>query len=154
MQKEFNVVVTDTSCFIILEKIGLLHILDALFGKVYTTPQIANEYGNELPVWVIVKDIAHPAALDKFKEFVDLGEASAIALALEINSDFIIIDDAEARRYAEGIGLNVKGSMGLLVSAKQNHLIPALKPFLEVIEQTNFRVSKKLIQSLLRDVGE
>ncbi len=154
MPKEFKVVVTDTSCFIVLDKIGRLDILRGLFDAIYTTPQIAREFGQSLPNWVIVQEPATLSAIKKLNEYVDLGEASAIALAIEINSDYIIIDDLAARKYAEKLGLNVKGSMGLLVSAKQKQLVPAIKPFLDEIEKTNFRVSKALIKSLLRDVGE
>lgn len=154
MPGEFNIVVTDTSCFIILENIQLLDILTGLFGTVYTTPQIAREYGNPLPDWVVIKDVTDRALVEKFNQYVDLGEASAIALATEINATYMIIDDKEARKYADKIGMNVRGTLGLLIAAKQHGLISALKPYLEKIADTNFRVSTKLLQQLLKDAGE
>ena len=43
-----KVVISDTSCFITLDKIGELDILQKLYGSVVTTPQIAKEFGAEL----------------------------------------------------------------------------------------------------------
>ena len=51
-----KVVISDTSCLIILDKIGELDLLHKLYGKVFTTPQIAEEFGDELPFWVEIKD--------------------------------------------------------------------------------------------------
>lgn len=48
------VVITDTSCLIILEKIALLPVLHKLFNIVLTTPEIAAEYGLPLPEWIVI----------------------------------------------------------------------------------------------------
>ncbi|WP_157543989.1 hypothetical protein [Mucilaginibacter paludis] len=45
---ESTVVITDTSCLIILEKIALLPVLHQLFDVVLTTPEIAAEYGSPI----------------------------------------------------------------------------------------------------------
>lgn len=45
-------IISDTSCFIVLTKIGALELLQRLYGQVLTTPDIAVEYGKTLPVWV------------------------------------------------------------------------------------------------------
>jgi predicted nucleic acid-binding protein len=52
---ENKIVITDTSCFVLLEKINALDILHRLFSTVLTTPEIAAEYGNPLPDWVIIQ---------------------------------------------------------------------------------------------------
>ena len=85
---------------------------------------------------------------------VDAGEASAITLAHEIESDYIVIDDLQARRLAIKLGLTVIGTLGILLKAKQNGLILSLRPVLEQIKQTDFRITATLIKAILFDAGE
>lgn len=49
-----RVIIADTSCFIVLEKIGELDLLRQVYGQVVTTVHIAKEYGNMLPDWVVL----------------------------------------------------------------------------------------------------
>jgi len=72
-------IISDTSCFIVLSKIGKLEILKQLFNTIVTTPEIADEFGEILPDWVelvAVKD-KHKQKLLEIQ--VDKGESSAIA---------------------------------------------------------------------------
>lgn len=154
MPKGYSVIITDTSCFSLLQKLDALDLLHQLFPVVITTPQIASEFRYPLPDWVIIRPVANVALQNEFLNFVDYGEASAIALASEITFDFLIIDDGHARKFAEKLGMLVKGTIGLLVIAKSKGLIPALRPYFEQIQQTNFRIAKSLIDSVLREAGE
>ncbi|WP_291083306.1 hypothetical protein [Flavobacterium sp. BFFFF1] len=86
-------IISDTSCFIILSKIGELGLLLRLYGQIVTTTDIAEEFGESLPDWVIIEN-----AKDKFHQRIlelqiDRGESSAIALALEIQNSTLILDD-------------------------------------------------------------
>ena len=148
-----RIVITDTSCFILLDKINALHILHQLFTEVITTSEIASEYGAPLPDWVIVENPVWPLEKGLLKR-VDPGEASAIALALEISCDYIILDDIAARKLAEKLGLPVKGTVGILLEAKQQGTIPLLRPFLELIQKTNFRLSPQLVEEFIRKADE
>lgn len=148
-----KIVITDTSCLILLDKINALSILPQLFASILTTPEIAKEYGSELPSWIIVKN-ADQYSKEKFLQFVDPGEASAIALAFETQCDYIIIDDMAGRKLAAKLGLPVKGTVGVLLLAKQMGVISLLKPYLELIQQTNFRLSPHLAEQFIKDAGE
>jgi predicted nucleic acid-binding protein len=134
-------------------KISGLGILHQLFADVLTTPEIAREYGKALPDWVILHS-ANQSLKEKFYKYVDEGEASAIALASEISCDYLIVDDMAARKLAKKIGLPVKGTVGVLLMAKQNGIIPLFRPYLELIQQTNFRLSEQLVEQFLKDAGE
>ena len=48
-------IISDTSCLILLDKIGELEILNKLFGTIITTPEVANEFGQPLPFWVEIQ---------------------------------------------------------------------------------------------------
>lgn len=149
-----SVVITDTSCFILLEKIDALHILHELFDTVLTTPEIAREYGLILPEWVEIKSATDTALKQRLLYDVDLGEASAIVLATEVKCDYIILDDIAARKLANKLKLPVKGTAGVLLYAKQNGVIPLLRPYLAKIQNTNFRLSQQLAEQFLLDAGE
>jgi predicted nucleic acid-binding protein len=149
-----SIVVTDTSCFILLEKINALYVLHELFKTVLTTPEIANEYGRPLPERVIITPANNHSLQQQFAQYVDAGEASAIALAAEINCDYVILGDIAARKLAVRLGLPVKGTVGVLLYAKQNGIIPMLRPYIELVQQTNFRLSQQLADQFILDAGE
>ncbi|MBD1366608.1 DUF3368 domain-containing protein [Mucilaginibacter sp. ZT4R22] len=116
-----------------------------VFGAIVTTPEIKKEYGKPLPEWVIIQPANQVLNL-KFQKHVDEGEASAISLASEISCDFIILDDIAARKLAQKLGLPIKGTIGVLLTAKQLGVIPFFSPYLKLIQQTNFRLSPQLAQ--------
>lgn len=66
----------------------------------------------------------------------------------------IIIDERKARRIDKDIGLNVTGTLGILVEAKQCGLVKKLKPLLDKLIENEIRISKKLYQDILRLVNE
>lgn len=152
--KPSTVVITDTSCFIILEKINALNLLPQVFDIIVTTPEIALEYGQPLPLWVRVQAVSDVKLQEQFNEKIDSGEASAIALAQEIICSFLLTDDLAARKFAESLGLHVKGSAGILLYAKQKGVIQTIKPYLEQMQQTNFRISTTLIHRILKAADE
>jgi len=85
---------------------------------------------------------------------IDKGEASAIALALETSDNIIILDDWKARKLAERLGLSVTGTLGVIIKAKNNGIIPTIKPYLDKIRETNFRISEELEQIALKEANE
>ena len=149
-----TVVITDTSCLIILEKIVLLPVLHQLFSVVLTTPEIAAEYGSPLPEWIIIISVKDKSLQQKLTSMGDKGEASAIALAHEIENKYLITDDPEARKLSIRLGLSIIGTLGILLRAKQEGYIGAVRPFVELIKQTDFRVSDDLYQTVLRKADE
>ncbi len=154
MHKSSKIIITDTSCFSLLRKLGALELLPSLFAKVITTPEIAAEYKFPLPAWVEVKAVKDETRKQQYLEYIDLGEASAIALASEIEHNYLILDDGDARRFAENLGLKVIGTIGLLIIAKNNGVITSLKHYFDLIQQTNFRISSSILERVLREAGE
>ena len=125
-------------------------MLHKLYGQIITTIDIAIEYGEILPEWVEIATV-----VDKYKQQllelqIDKGESSAIALALETPNSTIILDDYKARKIAQQLGINYTGTIGVIIKAKLNGIIPSIKPILEKIKQTDFRISAELeLQALL-----
>lgn len=150
----FRTIIADTSCFIILTKIGALELLHQVYGQVVTTPDIAVEYGEPLPEWVAVVAVNDQTRQQLLEMQIDKGESSAIALALETPDCTIILDDYKARKIAERLGLNLTGTIGVIIKAKLRGVIPSVKPLLDQIKQTNFRLSPELESLALKAAGE
>ncbi len=152
--QEYSIVITDTSCFITLEKIDAFEILRQTFKHVVTTPEILQEFGSGLPDWIEVRPVKDKTIQNVFREIVDEGEASAIALAMETTNPILIIDDLKGRKLASKMAITFMGTLGLLVKAKEFSVISNIKPYIEKIQATDFRISKSLVDIVLQKTGE
>jgi predicted nucleic acid-binding protein len=85
---------------------------------------------------------------------IDKGESSAIALALETPDSTVILDDYRARKIAEQLGVNYTGTIGVIIKAKLNRIIPSIKPILAKITETDFRLSADIERQALLASGE
>ncbi len=147
-------IISDTSCLILLDKIGELEMLHKLFGSIITTTEIASEFGQPLPSWIEVKQPSDNTYQSIIEASVDKGEASAIALAIELDDCLLIIDDLKGRKFANQIGLAIIGTIGVIVDAKLAGIIPSVKPILTKIKSTNFRITDELEAIILKRSGE
>ncbi|MEB2782732.1 DUF3368 domain-containing protein [Algoriphagus persicinus] len=149
-----SIVISDTSSLIVLTKIGQLDLLRQLYSQIITSPEIVNEFGNPLPDWIQVIKVKNLDLKKSLELQLDLGEASAIALAHEIPSSTLILDDLKGRKIAKLLKLKFTGTLGILAKAKNEGHIPFLKPVIDKLLETNFRVSDRLIEELLKKYGE
>lgn len=148
------VIIADASCLILLEKIGALELLHQLYGQLLVTDVVAAEYGLPLPAWVAVRAVQNARQTQVLALTLDAGEASALALALEHSNCLLIIDERRGRSVAQQLRLSITGTLGVLLEAKKSGYLPAVKPLLEAIEGTNFRLSAALVQTVLKLAGE
>ena len=147
-------IISDTSCFIILTNIGELELLHKVYGQIVTTLDIATEYGETLPEWVEIVTVKDKYRQQLLEMQIDKGESSAIALALETPDSTIILDDYKARKIADQLGLIFTGTIGVIVKAKLNGIISSIKPLLEKIKQTDFRLSAEIELLALKEAKE
>lgn len=147
-------IISDTSCFIILTNIGELDLLHKVYGQIATTIDIANEYGEKLPEWVEIKDVKDKYRQQLLEMQIDKGESSAIALALETPDSTLVLDDYKARRIAEQLHLIYTGTVGVIIKAKRMGFIPSIRPLLEKIRQTDFRISIDIELQALKEANE
>jgi predicted nucleic acid-binding protein len=81
-------------------------------------------------------------------------ESEAISLALELTADYLLIDDKAARRLAVALRINVIGTLGLLVKAKNEGLLPTLRSKLDALRTLPFHIAPALYDDILASVGE
>lgn len=149
-----RVIIADTSCLILLDKIGELQVLRKLFGKIAITKEIVEEFGGELPEWFEIGYPANTTYQKILEASLDKGEASAIAFALEQINCLLIIDDLKGRKFAEQFGLKITGTLGILIDAKLSGHLESVKAVLQKIKATNFRLTEELERRTLAKSGE
>jgi len=145
-----KIIISDTTVLILFQNIDQLKLLQGIYGEIITTPEVAEEFGEKLPNWIKLQSVSDK----KYQEFIetqlDKGEASAIALAKENDDVLLLLDDLKARKLALKLNLKFTGTLGIIHKAKQKGLIEKVKPLIEKILSTNFRISDKIVDEILR----
>ncbi len=106
-----KVIISGTSCLIALEGIEPLHLLHQLFSSIHTTQKVAEEFGKPLPEWLIILPVRNKVKQEELERIIDLGEATAITLALETESCLLIIHEKKGRRLAQQLKLQTAGTL-------------------------------------------
>lgn len=144
--------VSNSSPLIALAAIERLALLPALFDSVIIPPAVAFETRRSIPsrpAWLRVQSLPKqlPAVVER--PALGDGEREAIALALEVRADRVVLDDLPARRAAREAGLNVVGTLGLLLAAKRAGLIDVIRSDLDSLVRTGFFLSSQLYDEVL-----
>ncbi len=162
------IIVSDTSPIANLIVVGYDYLLPQLFGTVIIPDVVYQELianGSNHPVtqavqtvdWLEVRSVTDEpvvAALERDRN-LDAGEANAIILAIELGANQLLIDERLGRLEAQRQGLRITGILGLLLAAKNQALIPEVRPIMDaLIQQSNFRVGSQLYDEVLRLAGE
>jgi len=155
-----QLVIADTSPINYLILIGYVNILPALFQKVILPAAVQDELKNRKapplvkqwianpPPWAQVRTAAH--TFDPAMETLDAGEEEAIALAVELRADMILMDDREGVLIARSKGFRVAGTLGILAMAAAHGLLNLAEAF-DRIKRTNFRYQQELMDQFLKE---
>ena len=92
--------------------------------------------------------------IDPILPLLDVGEAAALYLAQTIGARLILLDERKARRIATHIGLQVAGTLAVLLRAKQQGHIAAIRPYITRMQSQGRRFHPNLIARLLEEAGE
>jgi uncharacterized protein len=160
------IVVTNTSPLLNLACIGQQSILESLFGVVQVSPAVSVEIqrlsasnsrfsGIQVPAFARVKCLQNMALATALGLDLDPGEAEAIALAVELRADLLLIDEHRGRAAAKRLGIQCLGLLGALTLAKRRAVVPAVEPLLErLTTEAGFWIAPALRQRILSDAGE
>lgn len=160
------IVVADTSPLVFLSRIARLELLRALYSQVYVPSTVWHEAvvarpdaaGVQLLLdadWIVVSDQAERTGVEhSLEEALDPGEAAAITLAALLNAKVLLIDERKGRTVARERGLNVRGTLGVLVEARRGAHLTSLRGALDELRGQGFRVSPTLVAEALSQVGE
>jgi predicted nucleic acid-binding protein len=157
--------VVDTSPLIFLAKLDRLDLLRRSADQIVAPPAVFREI-DEYPdsaskqiedaktSWLSIRAVEDRRLVDVLMADLDAGEAEVIALALESEAERVVLDDLDARRLAQRLGVAPVGTLGLLLAAKLRGEIPSLRTEIDRLRQAGFRVGPTLLQAVLREAGE
>ena len=123
-----------------------------LFDLIFAPPAVCAEFG-AVPAWISLERPADAGMVAALRLLVDPGESEAIVLAYEKGLR-IILDDRKAREVAVRLGVPITGTVGLLLKAKQEGVIAAVRPLLDALDSKQFRIGEALRSEALRLAGE
>ena len=152
-------VISNTSPLQYLHQLALLHLLPAFYGRVLIPQAIASELeigrkeGVNLPVpaetpWLQIQSVAPPAW--PLARDIHRGEAEALALAAQFQDPLLLLDDGTARQHARAMGLRITGTAGILLRAKRENKIPAVKPLIDQLEILGFHLDQTTRFNILK----
>jgi len=155
-------VVANTTPIISLAVIGRLDILATLFGQIIIAEAVYQEikakkshaYQEIDSPFILVQAIQGHLYKDLLLSQLDLGEAETIILAKEINADFVIIDENLSYQFANSVGLTTIRTLSILLKAKEQGEIVAIKPLLDDMIAKGRWYSTSVYRAFLTRVGE
>ena len=158
-----RVIVADSSVLIALAKVGRLDLLRDLFGRITVPDAVWGEVTAEgdrpgatavaAEAWIEVVQADRALAI-AHEVLVDAGEAAAIAVAQRSPLSLLLLDDSRGRRLALRLGITIKGTLGVLVMAKQRGLLSEVRPLLDDLERNGLYLSGELRAVTLRAARE
>lgn len=153
------IVVSDTTPLRYLIELEAVHLLETLFSQVIIPQEVANElqgantppkvkdWMRACPAWLEVRAVDVSSYIPIIE--IHAGEREAIALALEVTAEGILIDDKDARAEAQRAGLTVIPTLAILELAARRNLID-LPSVMERLRQTSFHISQKLYDEVMK----
>ena len=158
-----EVVISNTSPIFYLHRLRRLDLLQKLYQEIIVPKAVVAELeagrrqGEDVPAidryeWIKIRAIRSPQILGLSTDFGP-GETEVLALALEESDSLVIIDEKLARKIARLRGLRVTGTAGVLLKAKQEGHILAVKPFLDRLQEIHFHLSDN-VRALILSTAE
>ncbi len=159
-----RLVISNTSPLLYLHQVGHLDLLPRLYGQIEIPPAVREELlagaerGAAVPdtralEWLRVRPLRDTTLLPVV---IDLGsgEAEAIALSVAYPGSLLILDDSLGRRIAHLNRLTYTGTLGVLVKAKREGLLPSVFPVIEALRSTTMYLTQALVEMVLAEAGE
>jgi predicted nucleic acid-binding protein len=156
--------IANTSPLVYLYRIGALEWLPMLFSEIWVPSAVVRELedgqrrGYDIPrpsnyTWLRVVD---PRSIPPEWLTLDLGtgEIAAMALTLENPSRIVLLDDARARQIAQAAGLNVWGTLKVLLEAKSQGLTEKIELLVNRLADTGMWISDDIRHRILALAGE
>ncbi len=139
--------ISNSSVLIALSSIGQLSVLTQRFPHGILIPQAvwyevvetggervgAKEVAAGLNSWLTVQDVENKTLVLLLQQDLDNGEAEAVALFYEQPSEALLLDEKKARQVSRRMVLPVIGTLGLLIWARRQDVIPNLQEQLDAL---------------------
>lgn len=141
--------ISNTSCLIVLDNIGMITVLKDLYGYITITEEVSTEFGKDLPKWIMIEKVSDQKCLKILNSMVDTGEASTLALSTEKDGSIMILDDLKARKLAKRLDMKFTGTNGILMKASSLGIIEDMNIIIEKLRKSGFRLPTDIEQKIL-----
>ncbi len=160
------IIVSDTSPVRALVAIGRSEILYRLFKEIYIPKAVESELlriallKNQIMEflnqrWVIIQAVNHDDTYRSIRKILDEGESEAIALAISLGAELLLMDEHKGREVAKEKMLKPLGLIGVMLKAKKEKHLAVIKPDLDkLIKEHGFWLDAELYKEILRKAGE
>jgi predicted nucleic acid-binding protein len=158
-------VVSNTSPLRYLIAVGQSDLIANIFGHVLIPREVEKElthpaalpvvrqWMKQRPSWIEVHDLAGPPE-HALLQRLDLGEAEAIQLAVDIKADFLIIDERLGRHAATERSIIIVGILGILLESYRGGTIRQPMQTLAELQNAGFRVSRRLVLEFQTQIAQ
>ncbi len=154
-------VIANTTPLIALANIDRLELLHELYGSITIPQAVMDEIIREpakqrvrRATWIKVESIQDVSQKDIFRARLHAGEVEVMILAREQRADLLIIDDDAAKKTAKFLGLNVTGTLGVLLKAKREGYLEKVEPVINELLCDGLFISDTVKGYVLREAGE
>ena len=160
------IVVSNTSPLTNLAAIGQFALFHQLYGRLHIAEAVweeLNARGQHWPGrdevdaadWIQRHTVQNQALVTALRRDLDRGEAETIPLALELGADLVLLDEQEGRHAAQRLELRVAGVVGILLEAKSQSAVDAIRPHLDALRhKAGFHLTDQVYHSVLTLAGE
>ena len=155
--------VVNASPVIALAKIGQFHLLQSLCKELLIPQAVVSEILAGPPSDPARHALEHgwgttvapcQIAPELLEWGLGSGETAVLAVAMERKRATAVLDDAAARTCAKALGIEVIGTLGVVLRAKQKTIISSAADVLESLCVAGFRLDNRMISSALESIGE
>lgn len=157
-------VIVNSTPIIALSKAGELDLLKRMYSEITIPEAVYQEVTEKNDIvkeeirnnssWIKVASISDSADKKMYKAKLHDGEVEVMILAQECDADLVMIDDLAARKTAEYLGLNLTGTLGVLLKAKSDGLIDRVMPIIREMERHEIYFSESLIEKIKKIADE
>ena len=154
-------VIANTTPLIALANIDRLELLRELYGSIIIPQAVMDEIIREpakqrvrRATWIKVEPIQDASQKDIFRARLHAGEVEVMILAREQKADLVIIDDDAAKKTAIFLGLNVTGTLGVLLKAKREGYLEKVEPVINELLCDGLFISDTVKSYVLKEAGE
>ena len=141
-------------CLDLLEELfGAVAIPPAVYAEVTRNPDLPGAHVLEQASWLAIHEVGDQVAVQRLRFWLDAGESEAIALAQELGA-LLLMDERRGRAAATALGLQVTGTVGILLAAKRRGYVSAVLPLLNALLAAGIRLSPRLYEEARRLAGE
>ena len=157
-------VIADAGPLIAFSSVGQLELLRKLFHQIVVPVEVIDESLHQnrsgaIPIqkaldfgWLHTSDSSLNHGLWKVPPSLGKGEVAAIQLALESPDSLLILDDRLARREALRLGLQIIGTVKIVVVAQQRGLIEQAEKLIQQMASNGYRISLELLEKVKQGV--